>query len=209
MPKGWYELSCLSKESRKELVREFWLSSLGLDHTESHTFCRFFSSLETIIPCINQPQHRPYEPYLLYQFANGSGFRGNIPLSYNNLNLPSIPDGDYAHFFSIHNGFGSRNGGIFSYQELTKERYLFATYLQEKREELVGCLEPFYRSKAGYQCFITEPEMQRRFPSPNITCNDHLLSQQDYPDKLFSLPGRVYGSFLEWLENYLTESFCV
>lgn len=109
LPKGWYELSQLSKEDRIDFTKQYWLKILPYQPSLYKGIERFFRTVDDVIPLL--VLDGKWSSRLVYSIKEDSTFFcGSPPMEEKELTqkesdfhfLPST----WKQFFRIHNGFG-------------------------------------------------------------------------------------------------------
>lgn len=220
LPKGWFELACLSKEDRIDFTREFWLTKMPYHPDFSKFLTKFFSFLDDIgIFLTKRTFDDPFEPNFVYSLADDSGFfHGEPPALDNELaGLQSLfPDyilpEDYMAFLKIHNGFAKlTDTGIMKSAEM-EETYSQFQEMLKNQDPLVTStgqtvnpksLIPFYKSfgMPFFQCFWGE-----WYPSHemgNVYYSGLTKTISDCTKSDPCLESMAFETFTDWLMFYL------
>lgn len=223
LPRGWFELSRLPLEDRKEFLGDFWLSKLG--HTPALTEAvelkirEFFDSLEDLGIFVTQATAQsPFEVHMHYELKGGEGFFYAAPPASEDTRVhlqrqfaPIILPPDYLAFLSIHDGFTRYSDtGILKSKEMARvyqklQHLLAATTLMHADGELIDptTLIPFYESAEShlYQCFYADWHPDDEMGNVSFSTYDACMSDLSDPESYrehFAFP-----TFAEWLVFYL------
>ncbi|MFN0065878.1 MAG: SMI1/KNR4 family protein [Chlamydiales bacterium] len=222
LPRGWFELSHLSRDDRVEFTKEFWFAKLPFEE-ERHErkLEEFFEHLDDVeIYATQEKEGMPFEVHMIYSMQHQTGFfQGGPPSTpemletlqkqFANFVLPP----DYLAFLGIHDGFNKyTDSGLIRVQMLARAYRAFQEILQG--EELVRPdgqvinpknLIPFYESFGlhSYQCFYAdwylEDEMGNLFFSEYDRTISNFLDTKRLEENL------AFGTFLGWLVYYLED----
>ena len=225
MPRGWYELSRLSKEDRIEFTREYWLGKIPLisihaDYLEGRLY-NFFDKMDDIAIFVTQATVKePFEPHMIYSLTEDRGFfHGSPPISTQGLenlvkqfaNISFPPD--YLAFLQIHDGFSKyTDTGLIKSFDLSKtfqslKQSLSETVLIRPDGQILdpNHLIPFYESFGlhCYQCFYSdwypESEMGNLYFSESNCTVSNFFDRENLEENL------AFPTFLEWLLFYLED----
>lgn len=217
MPRGWFELSRVSKEDRIEFISTIWENKLPFHPMIHARMRRFFSRLDDVAIVIVKREFS-YFAEMVYSIGdNSSFFRGLPPLieedvrmftSELGVRLPS----DYLSFLKVHNGFGKLSEpGILRVEEIYRAREDVRKILMNGDKEIrwkghvidPEALIPFYEDYGfnSFQCFFSDwypnSEMGNVYLSGiNYTVSD-IADRNIWADQL------AFASFMEWLAMYL------
>lgn len=211
-PRGWYELSLLSREDRLEFTKEYWMTHLPFVPNPFKDLITFFQELVDVGVFLIL-QENTYFPELVYFLNDESFYLGSTPASEEeieglkmNISLPK----DFLEFLKIHNGFSKAyDRGILSTSEILPIKKELELYLDESEKKVhldkhliePTSLIPFYMSAYGrsYQCFIKE-----WYPTNEM--GNVCLSLDDFSISSYKREGTLaFPTFLDWLAFYLEE----
>lgn len=220
LPRGWYELSRLSKEDRRDFTRDFWISKMPYHAKFTEFLVSFFESLDDIGVFIVQRKFEdPFEVHLVYSLSEDGGFfHGDIPAASDEILLMqkefinySFPL-DYVAFLEIHNGFAKwTDTGITKIGKLKESYQAFQTMLANeeplytsKKEQIdPKTLIPFYESfgMPFFQCFWAEwyPEEEMG----NVYYSGLTKSISDVHCADCSTETMAFPTFTDWFMFYL------
>lgn len=202
-PRGWFELSRLNGEDRKEFLQIFWKSQL-LDSAPNINCLidLFFASVEDILIFLVRQEKLPPQPLLIYASSQGHFF-GYPPISKERIariqkdSLDLLPE-DYLNFFSIHDGFSKEGEGkIFALSEASVFRSRFQERMASFEQGLMDpkMLIPFFQEEKIHrlQCFF----LQKKTKGSNL-----LFDELQGPNYLPS-GSTVFSHFSYWLSEFL------
>lgn len=223
LPRGWFELSRLSREDRIEFTRDFWLSKLSFSQAPAldDQLISFFSQVDNIeIFLTQETKYSPFDVHMVYSLQEKNSYFHGFPPAHKEeiqhlckqFESATFPK-NYLAFFEIHDGFSKyMDRGLIRIKEMAKANFKFQQLLSS--ELLIGAegfsinptsLIPFYESSElhAYQCFFTEWGPLEEMG--NICYSADL--DQGLP---FFLPhflenGGASPTFLHWLIHYLKE----
>ena len=221
MPKGWYELSRLSKEDRVQFSCDYWMATLPYHPDLLESVTGFFSSIVDIRVYITQKLYDdPFAAQLVYILEGDRGFfKGCPPVAERSLdNLKkefqdfAFPS-DYIAFLHIHNGFAKSTDTGIILVEAMRETY-------QKFQDLLGNVAPLVTSKGTvidpktllpfyesfglpcFQCFWSEwypdQEMGNLYYSDITKSISNCYCEQTLPEESMAFP-----TFSDWLMFYL------
>lgn len=219
-PKGWYELSKLSKSLRIEFVRDFWIQKLPYVTGFSGFLPKFFDSLEDILILLTKRSYEDvFEEEMVYTLKGGKGFfKAKAPVSdvviadiqkkIDNLLLPK----DYISFLKIHDGFSkSTDTGMIRVIKLVEVYNALLAFLASLDPLVLKgirfvepkSLIPFYESFGlkGYQCFCADWYPEQEMGNIYYSSIEHKVS--DLENQEFWIENLAFPTFLDWLLFYL------
>lgn len=218
--KGWYELSRLRTMDRIEFTHDFWLAKMPYHPLLNEALSKYFSSLDDVgIFLVQKQNDEPFEPQMVYSFAQNDGFfHGNAPALENEIFALQkrfsdyILPVDYLAFLQIHNGFAKlTDTGIMKSTEMKEQYQIFQAILQQE-DPLVTVdgaavnprsLIPFYKSfgMPFFQCFWGEwyPENEMG----NVYYSGLTKSISDCTKSDFHIETMAFETFTDWLIFYL------
>ncbi len=221
LPKGWYELSCLSLKDRIEFTQDFWQSKLPFRHHFFQFIDHFFSSLDDIGIFLTQKNYdAPFQVEMVYSLKDNRGFyRGKPPITemnlshlkkdFSSINLPT----DYIAFLQIHDGFCKATDctGITASCDM-KGSYDYFQKMMERDEPLTTgkgslvnpkSLIPFYESfgMPFYQCFFSEWYPEQEMGNVYYSAESHTISELSKRGS--NSLEMTFTAFLDWLKFYL------
>lgn len=218
LPKGWWELSKLSRLERMELIQQYWENKMEAFPTFCQFIGRFFQEVDDIqIYLIQKTVDHGMEPQLFYSLKSGSFYRGSPPVAEDvDLRLKEFfPDiifpPDYLSFLQIHSGFCKTTDCT----GLTKAENLKDSYDRFQSsfvgDELIFTanqtpinpkkLIPFYTSfgMPFYQCFFADWYPEQEMGNVYVSLQDKRVSNfLQNPSENMS-----FATFYEWLTFYL------
>lgn len=212
IPRGWYELSLLSREDRLEFTKEYWMTHLPFVPNPFKDLQTFFQDLEDVGVFLIL-QENNYIPELVYFLNDERFYLGSVPAGEEEIeglkmNIP-LPK-DFLSFLGIHNGFSKAyDRGILSTSEIIQTKNELEIYLEESEKKVhfdkslvePASLIPFYMSAYGrsYQCFIKE-----WYPTNEM--GNVCLSLDDFTISSYKREGTLaFPTFLDWLVFYLED----
>lgn len=195
-PRGWFELSHLNPDDRKEFLHLYWKSQfLGSVSQISDVIDRFFYAVEDILIFLVRQEKLPPQPLLIYASSQGHFF-GYPPAHHDRIakvQIDGLPQ-DYLNFFKIHDGFSKEGEGkIFSLSEAS----VFHSRFQERMANFEGIIDPktlipFFQEEKIHrlQCFFSQKK------GVNLLFDE---LQNPY------LPSgsTIFSDFSYWLLNFL------
>lgn len=221
LPRGWFELSTLSKEDRIDFTLQYWLSKLTFATSKGifleERLINFFENMQDIGIYVTQDHKMAaFDVHMIYSLKEEIAyFHGCPPASvdtcailakqFETIHFPK----DYLGFLEIHDGFSKYfDRGLIKTKEMAK------TYLKFQDDQFdetlllptgqpvdLSTLIPFYESEVlhGYRCFYADfvPELEMG----NIYLSQ-LHNQNGY--RIFD-DGPVYPTFISWFLDYLEE----
>lgn len=219
LPRGWYELSRLSKDDRIAFTRDFWLARLPFHPTFYPILTDFFSKLEDIeIVLTRALKNAPWIAEMVYSLKeNRSFFRGMPPCVEEDIDFLKASSGallprDYLAFLHIHNGFGKLSElGLMSAIQASKARGRLMNDLLSLEKPILhkgkvidpGSFIPFFESfgTASYQCFLTEWYPGNEMGNVYLSGIDYTIS--DYTDRNDWAEQLAFPTFLDWLAFFI------
>lgn len=222
LPKGWFELSCLSPTDRVEFTQLFWASKLPIKtDKQAEAFDAFFQEIESIEVYATQvdPGYA-FEVHMIYVLQNDTGyFQGSPPADQRDIDRlkqifsPLVFPEDYLSFFHLHNGFSKyMDTGLIRLEEMPRVYRYFQDLLS--KEDLIRPdgeiiapkqLIPFYESFGlhCYQCFYQDWYVDQEMG--NIYFSEHDRMMSNVVDLGPSEEKMAFSSFLDWLFFYLED----
>ena len=216
-PRGWFELSRISIENRRDFIYDFWLDRLPFNVNAGPALGRFFEKLDdvgVVLSC----SRGIWTSELVYSLSdNSSFFRGSIPASFPDLEEAKMSLGlslprDYLAFAKIHNGFGRLSEmGLLKLDELGDAKRRLSQLIL-KTDQLVksgpvsvdpGALSPFYEVYGldSFQCFYADWYPGSEMGNVYFSGIDYAVSDISNP-KIWG-DNLAFTTFLEWLAYYL------
>ena len=111
LPRGWFELSRISREERLEFIRDYWFDLLPYHPPAHQGVNEFFACLDDVALVITRKDDE-LQPEMVYSFADNSTFFRGLPAAseedlreFRSEMIIPLPR-DYLSFLRIHNGFG-------------------------------------------------------------------------------------------------------
>lgn len=220
LPRGWFELSRLSKADRIEFVRDFWISKLPYHPDSTPKLMQFFAGIEDIgIVVAERHFSESFEVHMIYALSEGRGFfHGAIPITdEESLSLQKLfPDlilpQDYLAFLQIHSGFSkSTDSGIIPPCRLKECLERFSKLVTRDSPLLTTkgkavnphSLIPFYESfgMPFYQCFWQDWYPENEMGNVYYSGSENSIS--DPVDRSVAIDEMAFPTFLDWLFFYL------
>jgi hypothetical protein len=219
LPRGWYELSQISRDNRVDFTRDFWLDHIPYNPSAHVILFEFFERLDDIFIVLAKPKtSSKFIPELVYSLEDHSCFfRGQLPASREvidsvleqlDVNLPK----DYVSFLKIHNGFGKLSEmGLLKIEEMEDaKRRVEDLIMRSERKVRSGihvidpkALYPFYEALglSSFQCFYTDWYPQDEMGNVYLSGIDYTVS--DVSDKRSWQENLAFTTFSQWLSFYL------
>ncbi len=219
LPRGWFELSRLSRLDRIEFLRDFWMGIMPFQPRLHQVISEFFDRLDDVSLILVRTQKetllRPECVYSLQE--NCSFFRGWAPASSRAIGhlqeaVGHLLPRDYLAFLHIHNGFGqlSEMGLLHTESVVAAWRHLIHSALESSLYPTSGgkvvdpaSLIPFYESLelSAYQCFYADwypgSEMGNVYLSTIDSTVSDVTLQETWEEE------RSFPTFSEWLSAFL------
>ncbi|CDR33530.1 SMI1/KNR4 family protein [Criblamydia sequanensis] len=220
IPKGWFELSKLTKAERLDLVQQYWEKKMESYPDFCNFLAKFFHEVDDIGIFLTQKTvDHPFEAQMVYSLSKTSCFfRGLPPLletqgnqlkdSFKDIIFPQ----DYLSFLQIHNGFFKTTDktGLLKAENVIKEYPKFQSYFSEDEVILTYDKEainpkkliPFYISfgMPFYQCFYADWYPEQEMGNVYFSLQDKIVSnlKGDTAGENLSFP-----TFIDWVLFYM------
>jgi len=224
LPKGWYELSRLSREERLEFIEQFWESKFIEFPDFGHFLESFFKDVEEIGIYITQKTYDdPFESQLVYCLSDNLGFfRGHPPAkeseiqALKNLFPAAVFPQDYLAFMQVHDGFHKSTDatGITPIDKMGESYEAFQAFFEPNdmlytKNKLAidpSRLIPFYTSfgMPFFQCFYMDWYPESEMGSVYCSISTKTVSDMTVSNEALSKGESLsFPYFHEWLKFYL------
>jgi hypothetical protein len=217
LPRGWFELSRLDWESRREFISLLWTERLSFHLQIQPAIAQFFSKLEDIDVVIVKKEGE-YFPEMVYSLSDNRTFFRGRPFALDedvktfrremNVHFPA----DYLSFLKLHNGFGKLSEmSVLSMDAVFEAKERVGRILTDPNKPVVwrgqvihpNSLVPFYEEMGlnSFQCFLLD-----WYPGSemgNVYLSGVHYSIQDTLEQNGLEVQKSFESFSKWLTGYL------